>query len=204
MAEENRFVKKKPVEKESWQKSTMLYLHDLTHLLAVIMVVFLLLFRIVVVSGSSMYNTLWDGDWLLVVSNVFYGEPEYGDIIVASKDSFNDGEPIIKRVIATEGQTVDIDFETGTVYVDGVILNEEYIYSPTTDDEGMKFPLVVEENCVFAMGDNRGVSNDSRYPAIGQIDQREILGRAVFLLYPGSGTGIFRGERDFDRIGALK
>ena len=204
MAEENRFVKKKPAEKESWQKSTMLYLHDLTHLLAVIMVVFLLLFRIVVVSGSSMYNTLWDGDWLLVVSNVFYGEPEYGDIIVASKDSFNDGEPIIKRVIATEGQTVDIDFETGTVYVDGVILNEEYIYSPTTDDEGMKFPLVVEENCVFAMGDNRGVSNDSRYPAIGQIDQREILGRAVFLLYPGSGTGIFRGERDFDRIGALK
>ena len=204
MAEENRFVKKKPAEKESWQKSTMLYLHDLTHLLAVIMVVFLLLFRIVVVSGSSMYNTLWDGDWLLVVSNVFYGEPEYGDIIVASKDSFNDGEPIIKRVIATEGQTVDIDFETGTVYVDGVILNEEYIYSPTTDDEGMKFPLVVEENCVFAMGDNRGVSNDSRYPAIGLIDQREILGRAVFLLYPGSGTGIFRGERDFDRIGALK
>ena len=64
-----------------------LYLHDLTHLLAVIMVVFLLLFRIVVVSGSSMYNTLWDGDWLLVISNVFYGEPEYGDIIVASKDS---------------------------------------------------------------------------------------------------------------------
>ena len=204
MWEEKEVNKESPNEQESWQKSLLLYLHDLTHLLAVIMVVFLLLFRIVVVSGSSMYNTLWHGDWLLVVSNVFCGDPEYGDIIVASKDSFNDGEPIIKRVIATEGQTVDIDFETGTVRVDGVVLQEDYIYSPTTDDEGMEFPLVVEENCVFVMGDNRGVSNDSRCPDIGQIDQREILGRAVFLLYPGTGTGIFQGERDFDRIGALK
>ena len=204
MWEEKEVNKESPNEQESWQKSLLLYLHDLTHLLAVIMVVFLLLFRIVVVSGSSMYNTLWHGDWLLVVSNVFCGDPEYGDIIVASKDSFNDGEPIIKRVIATEGQTVDIDFETGTVRVDGVVLQEDYIYSPTTDDEGMEFPLVVEENCVFVMGDNRGVSNDSRCPDIGQIDQREILGRAVFLLYPGTGTGIFLGERDFDRIGALK
>lgn len=204
MSEENEILNERPEERESWQKSVMLYLHDLTHLLAVIMLVFLLLFRIVVVSGSSMFNTLYDGDWLLVISNVFYGDPEYGDIIVASKDSFNDGEPIIKRVIATEGQVVDIDFATGTVYVDGVILEEDYIYSPTTDDEGMQFPLVVEENCVFAMGDNRGVSNDSRYPDIGLIDQREILGRAVFLMYPGTGTGMFRGERDFDRIGALK
>ena len=195
---------KKETQEQTWQKNVMLYLHDLTILLAVILLTFTLLFRIVVVSGSSMYNTLLDGDWLLVLSSNIAGKPEYGDIIVASKDSFNDGEPIIKRVIATEGQTIDIDFEQGIVYVDGVALEEEYIYSPTTDDEGMDFPLVVEEGCVFAMGDNRGRSSDSRNPDIGLIDRREILGRAFFLVFPGTGETPFIGERDFDRIGALK
>ena len=200
-----KYIKKdRPEEPISWKKSLVLYLRDLTTLLAVIMIVFVLLFRIVVVSGSSMYSTLYDGDWLLVISNVFYGKPEYGDIIVASKDSFHDGEPIIKRVIATEGQTVDIDFESGTVYVDGVALSESYIYTATTNEEGMVFPVVVEENCVFAMGDNRGYSNDSRNPAIGFVDKREILGRAVYLMFPGTGTGSFVGGRHFDRIGVLK
>lgn len=200
MAEEE----KKEMQEQSWQKSVMLYLHDLTILLAVILITFTVLFRIVVVSGSSMYNTLLDGDWLMILSSNVVGKPEYGDIIVASKDSFNNGEPIIKRVIATEGQTVDIDFEQGIVYVDGVALEEDYIYSPTTDDEGMDFPLVVEEGCVFAMGDNRGRSSDSRNPAIGLIDRREILGKAFFLVFPGMGEVPFVGERDFDRIGALK
>ena len=194
----------KEMQEQSWQKSVMLYLHDLTILLAVILITFTVLFRIVVVSGSSMYNTLLDGDWLMILSSNVVGKPEYGDIIVASKDSFNNGEPIIKRVIATEGQTVDIDFEQGIVYVDGVALEEDYIYSPTTDDEGMDFPLVVEEGCVFAMGDNRGRSSDSRNPAIGLIDRREILGKAFFLVFPGMGEVPFVGERDFDRIGALK
>ncbi len=191
-------------EKTPFSKFLITYLHDWVYLLAGIILVFLLLFRIVVVSGSSMYNTLCDGDRVLILSNVFYRNPQYGDIIVASKNSFNDGEPIIKRIIATEGQTVDIDFETGTVSVDGNILDEPYIYSPTTDSEGMEFPLTVAQGCVFVMGDNRGRSNDSRNPDIGLIDTREILGRAIFLVYPGSGTGIFSGERDFDRIGVLK
>lgn len=203
MAEEDKEIKE-PEEKDSWQKSVMLSLHDLCYMLAVMILAFMLLFRIVVVSGSSMYDTLWNGDWLLVLSNVFYGEPEYGDIIVASKDSFNDGEPIIKRVIATEGQKVDIDFEKGIVYVDDVALEEDYIFSPTTDEEGMQFPLTVDEGCVFVMGDNRGNSRDSRYPGIGLIDKREILGRAVFLMFPGTGDGIYSGDRNFDRIGALK
>lgn len=202
MAEEEK--KEAPEQDQTGKNGILLYLHDLTILLAVILLVFTFLFRIVVVSGSSMYNTLVDGDWLLILSNTISGEPEYGDIIVASKDSFNYGEPIIKRVIATEGQTVDIDFELGIVYVDGVALEEEYIYSPTTDDEGMDFPLVVDEGCVFAMGDNRGRSSDSRNPAIGLIDEREILGRAFFLVFPGTGEYPFVNERDFDRIGALK
>ena len=193
--------KKETEESYSWKKSVVLYLHDMIYLLAVIIVVLLLLFRVVIVSGPSMYDTLWDGDWLLVLSGVFYREPEYGDIIVASQDSFNDGEPIIKRVIATEGQTVDIDFEAGTVYVDGVALEEDYTYTLTTNEEGMTFPLTVDEGCIFVMGDNRGRSKDSRDPEIGLIDEREVLGKAVFLVFPGTHGG--EHERQFGRIGAL-
>ena len=188
-------------KRESWQKSVLLYLHDLIYMLAVIMILFLLVFRLVIVSGSSMYSTLWDGDWLLVLSNTFYREPEYGDIIVASKDSFRDAEPIIKRVIATEGQTVDIDYVSGTVFVDGKALQEDYTFTRTSVDEGMEFPLVVEPGCVFALGDNRNNSMDSRHPAIGLVDQREILGKALFLFSPGTNEG--RSQRDFDRIGAV-
>ena len=191
------------VEKESWQEGLMVFLHDTIMLFSVVMVVFVLLFRIVVVSGSSMYQTLWHNDYLLVMSSVVCGDPETGDIIVASKDSFNDGEPIIKRVIATEGQVVDIDFEAGIVYVDGVALEEDYIYTPTNVSEGVAFPLTVAEGCVFAMGDNRNRSRDSRYPAIGMIDEREILGKAVFLLIPGNGDEGNRAPRDFSRIGVL-
>ena len=187
-------------DQDSWQKSILMYLHDLVYMLAAIMLIFLLLFRMVIVSGSSMYDTLRDGDWLILISNVFYQEPEYGDIIVASKDSYNDGEAIVKRVIATEGQIVDIDFNAGIVYVDGVALDEPYTYTPTNIHEGLTFPLLVRENCIFAMGDNRNESKDSRHPDIGLIDKREILGKAIVLLLPGSEE--FTG-RDFNRIGAL-
>lgn len=189
-------------EKMPWQKNLLLYLHDLTYLLAAIMLCFILLFRFVVVSGPSMFTTLWDGDWLLVLSSVFYNNPQYGDIIIASKDSFNDGEPIVKRVIATEGQTVDIDFEAGIVYVDGVALEEDYTNTDTSNAEGMRFPLVVEEGCLFVMGDNRERSKDSRDPEIGLIDKREVLGKAIFLIFPGTHSGEL--ERDFGRIGVLK
>ena len=190
-------------EKGSFQESVMVLLHDVIYLMAVVMVIFVLFFRVVIVSGSSMYSTLWHGDYLLVLSSVLSGEPEYGDVIVASKDTFNDGEPIIKRVIATEGQTVDIDFRTGIVYVDGQALEEDYTYTLTNTREGMEFPLVVDENCVFAMGDNRNRSRDSRYPDIGLIDRREILGRAFYLFFPGTGDGEFGGPRDFSRIGVI-
>ena len=188
-------------KKLSWQQNLLLYVHDLIYLLAVIIVVFILFFRLVVVSGSSMYSTLWDGDWLLVLGNTLYQEPEYGDIIVVCKESFNDSEPIIKRVIATEGQTVDIDFVSGTVFVNGKMLDEDYTYTPTNRNVGTEFPVTVPEGCVFALGDNRNDSLDSRYPAIGMIDKREILGKALFLFYPGANEG--RSTRDFDRIGAV-
>ena len=198
-------IKKNNEEEQlSFEQSVLLYLHDMIYLLAIVMVVFVLLFRIVVVSGSSMYSTLWNGDWLLVTGSAFYREPQVGDIIVASKDSFNSGEPIIKRVIATENQTVDIDFERGVVIVDGVELHESYTYTPTNVEEGVIFPITIAENCVFVMGDNRNGSRDSRDPSIGMIDRREILGKALFLIFPGTGERNNTSPRDFDRIGAIK
>lgn len=188
-------------KKVSPQKSIVLYLHDLAYLIAGIVLLFLLCFRIVIVSGDSMYDTLVDGDYLLLLSNVFYQEPQQGDIIVASKADYDEGKPIIKRVIATEGQTVDIDFVTGTVFVDGDRLEEDYIYTPTTMDEGVAFPLVVEEGCVFVLGDNRGRSKDSRSPEIGQIDTRQIVGKAIMLIYPGTDHGEIAPQ--LDRIGGI-
>ena len=192
----------KKEEKLGWKKSVVLYLHDWLFLLIAIFLLFLLVFRVIVVSQDSMFSTLWDGDYLLLLSNVFYQEPEQGDIVVISKKTFDDGRPIIKRVIATEGQTVDIDFENGVVYVDGEALQEDYINNLTTNDEGMAFPLTVEENCIFVLGDNRGVSLDSRSPQIGQIDRREILGKALFLMIPGTHHGQF--PQDFSRIGVVQ
>ena len=194
--------KKKKKEKLGWQKNTVLYVHDLMYLLVIVMLTFLLVFRIIVVSGDSMKQTLLDGDYLLLLSNTFYHEPEQGDIVVISKESFDNGTPIVKRVIATEGQTVDIDFALGVVYVDGEALEEDYINALTTVEEGTRFPLTVAEGCIFVMGDNRGVSRDSRDPAIGQIDKREVLGKAIFLMYPGTDGG--ERARDFDRIGAVQ
>ena len=197
------FKTKKEKEKSSGSVSCLEYLHDVVYILALILVVFTFCMRVVIVSGSSMFSTLVDGDYLLLVNRPLCGELERGDIVVASMERFKDGEPIVKRVIATEGQEVDIDFRLGVVYVDGVAQEEDYIYTPTHLSEGMEFPLVVEEGCLFLMGDNRMDSRDSRAPEIGLVDEREILGRAVFLLMPGTGRGEYTVEADFGRIGGL-
>lgn len=189
-------------EKLGWKKNLILYLHDLIFWLVGILLVFLLLFRVIVVSGDSMYKTLWDGDYLLLLSNLFYNEPKQGDIVVISKKTFDDGTPIVKRVIATEGQTVDIDFANGVVYVDDVPLEEPYTNSPTYDTSGTHFPLTVDEGCIFVLGDNRGVSKDSRSWEIGQIDKREVLGKALYRFLPG--TNHNRDVRDFGRIGTVQ
>ena len=176
-------------------------LHDVVFLVAGVLIVFSILFRIVIVSGPSMKNTLIDGDWLLLMSNVLYRNPEQGDVIVACKEAYENGTPIVKRIIATEGQVVDINFETGTVMVDNQILDEPYISSPTDRDEGMQFPLTVPEGGVFVLGDNRQDSKDSRSPEIGLIDEREILGKAIFIIFPGDEKGNL--SRDIGRIGVI-
>ena len=190
-----------PNEELTWQENLVLYLHDIVTYVTVILVVFLLVFRVIVVCGSSMYSTLVGGDYLLLLSNLFYRDPQPGDIVVVSKESFDDGAPIVKRIIATEGQIVDIDFVNGIVYVDGLPLDEPYLNTPTNRDEGMAFPMLIEENCYFIMGDNRNNSKDSRHPQIGQVDRREILGKAIFLILPAQDDG---SPRDFGRIGAIK
>ena len=197
------FQKNKQEQKQDAEPSLLEYLHDVVYILALILVVFTFCMRVVIVSGSSMFSTLVDGDYLLLINRPLCGELERGDIVVASMDRFKGGEPIVKRVIATEGQTVDIDFRAGIVYVDGAALEEDYIYTPTHLSEGMEFPLVVDEGCVFLMGDNRGDSRDSRAPEIGLVDRRELLGRAVVLMLPGTGRGEYTVEQDFGRIGGL-
>lgn len=188
----------------NWRKSLLVFAHDVLYLLAVLIILSLVL-RVVVVSGTSMNDTLKDGDYLLVLSNVFYQNPKQGDIVVASKSTFDDGKPIVKRVIATEGQIVDIDFTTGIVYVDGIALDEPYTKTPTTLQEGVSFPLVVEEGCLFVLGDNRNGSRDSRHPDIGLINKKEIIGKVLFVFLPGTnGEDIFGNpneKRDFSRIG---
>lgn len=193
-------------EEETVQSLFLGYLHDITVILSVLLLIFPLLFRVVQVNGTSMNKTLYNGDYLLLLSSTFYNNPKRGDVIVASKQSFDNGKPIIKRVIATEHQIVDIDFKQGIVTVDGVVLDEPYILEPTHIYEGVNFPLVVPDGCLFVMGDNRNDSKDSRSPQIGMIDTREVVGKVLLLFLPGTNmAGSTLGLMPFDisRIGVI-
>lgn len=136
----------------------------------------------------------------MVLNSMFCGGYQPGDIVILRKNSFMP-EPIVKRVIATEGQLVDIDFNTGSVFVDGERLNELYINEPTYTNEGTGFPLRVPEGSLFVMGDNRNASNDSRDSRLGTVDTRYVIGRAVFLIFPGQ--DVSTGKREFGRIGGI-
>jgi len=133
------------------------------------------------VVGTSMYPTLEDGDRMFV-SNLFY-TPKQGDVIVFTKASYGD-ESLVKRIIAVAGQTVDIDPVAGTVSIDGVVLEEDYISEPTRRLSDVPFPVTVPEGCVFVLGDNRNESRDSRYGLIGMVDTRYIIGRAYVVIAP--------------------
>ena len=165
-----------------------------------VVLVFTFLIRLIGVDGHSMVPTLQNGDRLLVLSSLLDSDYEYDDIVVLREESFLE-EPIVKRVIATEGQTVDIDFEAGVVYVDGEALDEPYINEPTYMEEGTEFPLTVPEGCIFVMGDNRNHSSDSRDSRLGTVDTRCVLGKAVFLAFPGADD--VTGKREFGRIGLI-
>ena len=150
--------------------------------LIICVVVFSFFIRVIDVSGSSMNPTLQDGDKMLV-SDLFY-KPKVGDVVIFKKDEYDPDKALVKRVIATEGQVVNIDFDLGIVYVDGVPIEEDYIMEPTTNKIDFIGPQTVPEGCVFVMGDNRNASTDSRKKEIGMVDTRLILGKAYAVVYP--------------------
>lgn len=189
---------------KSYENFTIL--RDVIAMLAVVTLVFVFFFRLVGVSGSSMYPTFVDRDWLILESNFLYKDVERGDVVVLSVDSPVLDGPIVKRVIATAGQTVDIDFESGALYVDGKLQIEPYIYEPTYLGTESDYPLTVPEGCIFVMGDNRNNSLDSRSSQIGCVPTDCVLGKALLIVFPGRQTNEFgdvTGKRDFTRIGAF-
>ncbi len=167
------------------------WLEILVTAIILLVILFTFVFKIVTIDGPSMENTLHNGE-RIVISNIG-GDAQSGDIVVISRNQNNivgdtdASAPIIKRVIATAGQTVDIDFETGVVYVDGVALEETYVKTPTNVKFDINFPVNVPDDCVFVLGDNRNNSTDSRSSLIGDdgmIDKRYILGKVVLRVLP--------------------
>lgn len=190
-----------PEKKQTEGRGAYEWVQALVCSVLTVVLIFTFAVRIVRVSGESMRETLQDQDMLVVLNNWLCGGYEQGDIVILQRDDFYGGEPIVKRVIATEGQTVDIDFDAGVVYVDGTALEEPYTREPTWTQEGTEFPLMVPEGCVFVMGDNRNDSDDSRDSALGPVDTRCVLGRALLLAVPGPTADT--EQRDWSRVGIL-
>ncbi|MEG2959027.1 MAG: signal peptidase I [Oscillospiraceae bacterium] len=164
------------------------WLQTLVMALVTLILVFTFVGRIIGVDGLSMYPTLNHRDMLLL-QTIGY-TPKQGDVVVATKKDFREGKPVVKRVIATGGQTVDIDYAANTVSVDGAVLDEPYLGEPMYNpSQETVTHAQVPVGSVFVMGDNRNNSTDSRFPELGFIDQREVLGRAFFILLPPTHLG---------------
>ena len=156
---------------------------------SILILIITFVFTMVIVDGRSMQHTLESGD-KIIVSKMGY-QPKDGDVIVVGKSEEGYSKPIVKRVIATEGQTLEIDFENQQVIVDGKVLDEPYISSETIEGTA-EIPEVIPEGYVFVMGDNRYISMDSRYKDIGLVNVDDIVGKAVFVVFP------------FDRFGFIE
>ena len=189
-------------EKEPETLEGMIYCWAQALITAVVSVVLLFTFavRLIGVSGPSMQDTLYTGDRLLVL-NAAYCDFKAGDVVVINDYNAQLSDTLVKRIVAVEGQTVDIDFMSGQVYVDGQPLDEPYIKEPTYTSEGVQFPLTLGEGEVFVMGDNRNQSTDSRDPKLGPVDERYLQGKALFLLLPGKTPDTDR--IDWGRIGPI-
>ena len=155
----------------------------------VLVLIFSFFFRIIQVDGSSMVPTLTHGDKLIVWAAGY--TPQRGDVVIV--DSYtSSGKPLVKRVIAKGGDTVSIDYATGTVAVNGEVLQEDYIAEPTYLGYDVTFPYTVPEGTVFVMGDNRNQSLDSRSTYVGCIDERDILGRVLLCFMPFTDFGVVK------------
>lgn len=212
-------VQEEPEAEKPEKKSLLaeLYdmLHDLIYILAAVTLIFVFFVRLVGVEGDSMLPTLHNRDFLLLESNFLYTADDIsrGDIVVLNVPYYWDREErlIVKRVIATEGQTVDIDYEANKVYVDGVCLEEDYINEADIHrlwrgDTELSLPATVPQGHIFVLGDNRNNSSDSRYAPVGMIDERCVLGKAWAIALPGQtrdNYGNVLEDRDWSRIGLV-
>lgn len=176
------------VSSHSMTNSIFEWVQPLLVALVCVSMVLTFVFRQVTVNGTSMQNTLQDND-RLIITNMFY-EPQVGDIVVISHGQ-RYSSPLIKRVIATEGQTLSINFDTGDVVVDGVLLDEPYTFGPTipATRNPLEVPAVIPEGYVYVMGDHRNGSLDSRSADVGLINKNDIMGKAQFRIFPFSTFG---------------
>jgi len=159
------------------------WLQALVFALIVLIICFTFLGRIISVDGSSMFPTLHDHDMLLLQCLGY--TPKQGDVVVLNKPFSGITDPIVKRIIATGGQTVRIDYTEAKVYVDDVPLDEPYINETMFPPSYASLSYIeVPEGSIFVMGDNRNASSDSRSVELGTIDSRYILGRALVVLFP--------------------
>ena len=184
------------------KKDKLAKFYDALEVVAVAVVIVLVLFtffgRLSTVRGDSRYDTLEDGE-RLIISNFFY-KPKTGDIIVFQQSGMYFDEPLVKRVIATEGQTLKIDFNAWLVWVDGALLNENYVthekgkrmkidgyetmYADLMNENG---EITIPDGYVFVMGDNRNHSSDSRFSGVGLVRVEDIMGRVILRLFPHFG-----------------
>ena len=185
---------------ERLENSIYDWARSLTAAVVGVVLLFTFLARLIGVSGPSMQNTLYTGDRILVLNSMFC-DYKPGDVVVVNAYNAQLDDTLVKRIIAVGGQTVDIDFVTGTVYVDGVALDEPYIKEPTYTTDGTVFPLTLAEDEVFIMGDNRNHSTDSRSTRLGAVKEGYIQGKAIFLLFPGETPDT--QKRDWSRIGFI-
>ena len=202
-AEEETAEEEKTAEKQPDRLENSIYDWARSLITAVVGVVLLFTFlaRLIGVSGPSMQNTLYTGDRILVLNSMFC-DFQPGDVVVVNAYNAQLDDTLVKRIIAVGGQTVDIDFVTGTVYVDGVALEEPYIKEPTYTTDGTVFPLTLAEDEVFIMGDNRNHSTDSRSTQLGPVKEGYIQGKAILLLFPGETPDT--EKRDWSRIGLIE
>ena len=184
---QNFYAEEVAAEKAKANKNTYEWIQSLVSALVVCVVVFLLFVRVIDVKGSSMLPTLVNGD-KMIVSHLFY-KPKAGDVIVLKKDEYDPNKALVKRIIATEGQEINIDFDNGKVYIDNKEIEEDYINDLTLTKLNFIGPKTVPEGCVFVMGDNRNASTDSRKTEIGMVDTRLILGKVYWVLFPAEDFG---------------
>jgi len=196
----NNEVEEEDSEDAAWKVRMELYdwLQCIVTAIICGVLIFIFIGRTIGVEGRSMMLTLKHND-RVIMSNFLY-EPGNGDIVVFLSPSEKFDYPLVKRVIASEGDMVDINFEVGDVFVNGVLLNEPYINAVTTSSYDFQGPVIVPRGYVFVLGDNRNSSTDSRDSSVGLVDTRYILGKVLFILIPGLDD---QGNRDWGRFGAV-